>query len=64
MYDRFSGIRSWSSERITENTMSHLYSNEKSDCFKENTYEKSFAPHRKKLNIHVSAADLLHTVWE
>ena len=39
MYDRFSGIKFWSSERNTENTMSHLYSNEKSDYFKENTYE-------------------------
>ena len=39
MYDRFSGIKFWSSERNTENSMSHLYSNEKSDYFKVNTYE-------------------------
>ena len=39
MYDRFSGIKFWSSERNTENTMTHLCSNEKSDYFKENTYE-------------------------
>ena len=39
MYDRFSGIKFWSSERNTENAMSYLYSNEKSDYFKENTYE-------------------------
>ena len=38
MYDNFSGIKFWSSERNTENT-SHLYSNEKSDYFKENKYE-------------------------
>ena len=31
MYDRFSGIKFWSSERNTENTMSHLYFNEESD---------------------------------
>ena len=28
-----------SRERDTENTMSHFYSNEKGDYFKENTYE-------------------------
>ena len=45
MYDRFSGVKFGSSERNTENTMSHFYFNEKSDYFKENTYEKkSFAP--------------------
>ena len=39
MYDRFSGIKSSSSERNTENTMSHLYSNEESDYFKQNACE-------------------------
>ena len=39
MYDRFSGIKFCFSERNTENTMSYLYSNEKSDYFKENTCE-------------------------
>ena len=56
MYDRFSGIKFWSSERNTENAMSYLYSNEKSDYFKENTYENEVLLHdRKKLNIHASA---------
>ena len=39
MYDRFSEIKFCSSERNTENTMSHLYFNEESDYFKENTCE-------------------------
>ena len=39
MYDRFSGIKFWSSERNTENAMSDLDSNEKSGYFKENTHE-------------------------
>ena len=39
MYDRFSGIKFWSSERNTENTFSHLYFNEESDYFEENTCE-------------------------
>ena len=30
-------IKFWSSERITENAMSHLYFNEESDYFEENT---------------------------
>ena len=38
-YDHFSGIKFWSSEWNTENTMSHLYFNEKSDSFKENICE-------------------------
>ena len=45
MYDRFSGIKFWSSERNTENAMSHLYFNAESDYFKENIVKmKSFAP--------------------
>ena len=39
MYDRLSGIKFWSSERNTENMMPHLYSNKKSDYFKENACE-------------------------
>ena len=37
MYDGFSGIKFWSSERNTENTMSHLYSNKESDYSEGNT---------------------------
>ena len=45
MYDRFSGIKFWSSERNTENTMLHLYFNEKSDYSEEiHVKTKSFAP--------------------
>ena len=36
MYDRFSGIKFWSSEKNTENMMSQLYFNEESDYVKEN----------------------------
>ena len=51
MYDRFwSLIKFWSSERNTENTMSHLYFNEESDYSEENTCDKE-VQHRKKLNI-------------
>ena len=39
MYDRFSGIKFWSTDRNTKNTMSHLYFNEDSDCPEENTCE-------------------------
>ena len=39
MYDRFSRIKFSSSERNTENTISHLYFNEKSDHFEENACE-------------------------
>ena len=39
MCDRFSGIKFWSSERNTENTMSHLYYNEDSDYSEENACE-------------------------
>ena len=41
MYDRFSGIKFWSGEWNTENTMSHLHFNEKSDYFKENEVFRS-----------------------
>ena len=57
MYDCFSGfIKFWSNERSTENTMSHLYFNEESDCFKENTcdyevFRSNILHDRKKLNI-------------
>ena len=39
MYDRFSSIKFWSSDRNTENTMSLLYFNEDSDYSEENTCE-------------------------
>ena len=39
MYDRFSGIKFWSSDRNTENTMSLIYFNEGSDYSEENTCE-------------------------
>ena len=39
MHDRFSGTKFCSSERNTENTMSHLYFNEESDYCTENTAE-------------------------
>ena len=66
MYDRFSGIKFRSSDRNTENTMSHLYFNEDSDYSDENACENKVcrSTYRKKLNIHASAADLLHTVLE
>ena len=39
MYDRFSGIKFWSSDKNTENTMSHSNFNEDSDYSEENTCE-------------------------
>ena len=39
MYDGFLGIKFWSSDRNTENTMSHLYFNEDSDYPEKNTCE-------------------------
>ena len=39
MYDRFSGVKFWSSDRNTENKMSHLYFNEDNDYSEENTCE-------------------------
>ena len=39
MYDRFSGIKFWSSDRNTENTMSLLYFNEDTDYSEENKCE-------------------------
>ena len=52
-------IKFWSSERNTENTMSHLYLNEESDHSEENTcknevFWSSILHHRKKLNIRLS----------
>ena len=35
----FDQIKFWSSERNTENTMSHLYFNEENDYLDENTCE-------------------------
>ena len=39
MYDCFSGMKFWSSDGNTENTMSHLYFNKDSDYSEENTCE-------------------------
>ena len=39
MYDFFSGIEVLSSDRNTENVMSHLYFNEDSDYSEESTCE-------------------------
>ena len=52
-------IKFWSNERIKENTTSHLYFNEESDCSEENTCEKkvfyaTILHQRKKLNIFKS----------
>ena len=49
--------------------MSHLYFNEESDYSEGNTcdnevFRTTILQHRKKLNIHASAADLLHIVLE
>ena len=56
MYDRFSGIKFWSSERNTENTMSNLYFNEEGDYSEENiidnnVFRSTILYQRKKLNI-------------
>ena len=57
MYDRFSSsIEFWSSEKNTENTMSHLYFNEESDYSEENTCNNeifctTILHHRTKLNV-------------
>ena len=57
----------WSSEKNTENMKSHLYFNEESDYCEENTsgnevFRSNIFHHRKKLNIHGSAANVLYTV--
>ena len=63
-YDRFSDR--FSCERNTENNaMPNLYFNEESNYPEEKTcgnevYYSNILYHRKKLNIHASAADLLH----
>ena len=49
-------IKFWSSEKNTENTMSHLYLIEESDHSEENTCKNEVFPstilyHRKELNI-------------
>ena len=60
-------IKFSSSERITKNTMSHLYFNEESDYSEENTCENevfhsTILHHRKKLNYsRLSCRDVLHT---
>ena len=61
MYDRFSGIINFGKvkKKNTENRMSHLYFNEGSDYFGK---MKSFTPPFAK-HVHVSVADLLHTVF-
>ena len=67
MCDLFSGIKFWSSERNTENTISHLYFNEIMMIIlrKIHVKMKSFAPPLKETkHIHASADDLLHTVLE
>ena len=57
MYNRFSGLyKFWFSERITENTVSHLNFNEESDYSEESTcdnedFRSTIFHHRKKLNI-------------
>ena len=62
-------IELWSSERITENTMSHLYFNEESDCSEENTSENevfrsTILHHRKKLNMFTPLLPMYNTVLE
>ena len=51
---------------ILKTRCSHLYFNEDSDYSDENACENKVcrSTYRKKLNIHASAADLLHTVLE
>ena len=63
MYGYFSGIKFWSSDRNTENTMSLLYFNEDSDYSEENTCENEVfcSTIEETKHIHASAADLLHT---
>ena len=61
-------IELWSSERITENTMSHLYFNEESDCSEENTCENevfrsTILDHRKKLNIFTPLLPMYNTQY-
>ena len=52
MYDRFLGIKFWSSDRNTENTVSQLYVNEDSYYSEEKTWKWNISlHHRKKLNI-------------
>ena len=62
-------IELWSSERITENTMSHLYFNGESDCSEENTSENevfrsTILHHRKKLNMFTPLLPMYNTVLE
>ena len=67
MYDLFSGIKFWSSERNTENTISHLYFNEIMMIIlrKIHVKMKSFAPPLKETkHIHASADDFLHAMLE
>ena len=71
MYNRFSGLNKfWFSERITENTVSHLNFNEESDYSEESTcdnedFSSTIFHHRKKLNISWRFnCHLLHTVLQ
>ena len=63
--NRFSGIKFWSSEWNTENTMlSHLKCIEKSDYFKENICWSLSLHHRKKLNIFTSQLLIYYIQYE
>ena len=63
-------IKFWSSERNTENMMSHLHFNEESEYSVENTcknevFRSTILHHRKNTkHIHAPAADLFHIVLE
>ena len=57
-------IKFRSSERNTENTMSHLYLNEESDHSEENTCKNEVFRSTIEKTKHASAVDLLHTVLE
>ena len=76
-YDSFSGsIKFWSSERNTENTLTHFYFNEESRYYEENCSDNVFSTtlvwawtestrsnesHEKETKrIHASAANWLH----
>ena len=62
-------IKFWSSERNTENAMSHLYLNEERDYPEENTCENKnlslqHSPQKEMKHIHATAPCLLHTILE
>ena len=64
MCDRFTGIKFWSSERNTENTMSHLYYNEDSDYSEENACENEVFRFsiEKKLNICLNCRFITYSI--